>query len=201
MAYGIKYRFRTESVHGITYEVRLLENGYRGTVTTRPLGKAPVIRMQESDPFRPTSCDLVLECQTDGEYVDLYTTDVLQYKVEVYHKKSSSSFFLLWQGYVATELYSEPDIAPPYDVKITDVERDSLDYKVAISVKSGDKECSYEERQVNVTKENCKDQTTEGLQNYDAQRNSQDTLAIRGTIVNAVGLDEFELCIKEIIEL
>jgi hypothetical protein len=88
-----------------------------------------------------------------------------------------------------------------YDVKITDVERDSLDYKVAISVKSGDKECSYEERQVNVTKENCKDQTTEGLQNYDAQRNSQDTLAIRGTIVNAVGLDEFELCIKEIIEL
>lgn len=119
MAYGIKYRFRTESVHGITYEVRLLENGYSGTVTERPLGKAPVIKMQESDPFRPTSCDLVLECQTDGEYVDLYTTDVLQYKVEVYHKKSSSSFFLLWQGYVATELYSEPDIAPPYDVKIT----------------------------------------------------------------------------------
>ena len=119
MAYGIKYRFRTESTYGITYEVRLLENGYSGTVTERPLGKAPVIRMQESDPFRPTSCDLVLECQTDGEYVDLYTTDVLQYKVEVYHKKSSSSFFLLWQGYVATELYSEPDIAPPYDVKIT----------------------------------------------------------------------------------
>ena len=88
-----------------------------------------------------------------------------------------------------------------YDVKITDIERDSLDYKVAISVKAGDKECSYEERQVNVTKENCNDQTTEGLQNYDAQRNSQDTLAIRGTIVNAVGLDEFELCIKEIIEL
>lgn len=88
-----------------------------------------------------------------------------------------------------------------YDVKITDIERDSLDYKVAISVKAGDKECSYEERQVNVTKENCKDQTTEGLQNYDAQRNSQDTLAIRGTIVNAVELDEFELCIKEIIGL
>ena len=88
-----------------------------------------------------------------------------------------------------------------YDVKITDIERDSLDYKVAISVKAGDKECSYEERQVNVTKENCRDQTTEGLQNYDAQRNSQDTLAIRGTIVNAVGLDEFELCIKEIIGL
>ncbi len=85
-----------------------------------------------------------------------------------------------------------------YDVKITDIERDSLDYKVAISVKSGDKECSYEERQVNVTKENCKDQTTEGLQNYDAERNFQDALAIRGTIVNTKGLDGFDKCIKEI---
>ncbi|MBQ3777565.1 MAG: hypothetical protein II835_05690 [Fibrobacter sp.] len=85
-----------------------------------------------------------------------------------------------------------------YDVKITDIDRDSLDYKVAISVKSGDKECSYEERQVNVTKENCKDQTTEGLQNYDAERHFQDTLTIRGTIVNTTGLDNFEKCIKEI---
>lgn len=85
-----------------------------------------------------------------------------------------------------------------YDVKITDVERDSLDYKVAISVKSGDKECTYEERQVNITKKNCKDQTTEGLQNYDAERDFQNTLAIRGTIVNTKGLDKFDKCIKEI---
>ena len=88
-----------------------------------------------------------------------------------------------------------------YDFKVTDVERDSLDYRVAISVKSGDKECSYEERQVSVTKENCKDQTTEGLQDYDAERNAQDTLFIRETIVNTVGFDEFELCIKEITRL
>ena len=88
-----------------------------------------------------------------------------------------------------------------YDFKVTDVERDSLDYKLTISVKSGDKECSYEERQVSVTKENCKDQTTEGLQDYDAERNAQDTLFIRGTIVNTVGFDDFELCIKEITRL
>ena len=49
-----------------------------------------------------------------------------------------------------------------------------------------------------MTKENCKDQTTEGLQDYDAERNAQDTLFIRGTIVNTVGFDEFEACIKEI---
>ena len=119
MAYNTKYRFRFESCHGVVYEVRLKENGYSGSVTDRPLGKAPVIRMQESDPFRPTSCDLVLQCNTEGEYVDLYTTDPLQYMVEVYHKRSSSSFSLIWSGYVAVELYSEPDIAPPYDVHIT----------------------------------------------------------------------------------
>lgn len=85
-----------------------------------------------------------------------------------------------------------------YEVKITDIERDSLDYKVAISVKSGDKECTYEERQVNVTKENCKDQTTEGLQNYDAERDFQKQLAIKGTIVYTNGLEEFDECIKEI---
>ena len=118
MAYNTKYRFRFESVNGVTYEVRIQENGYSGSVTDRPLGKAPVIRMQESDPFRPTSCDLVLECRTDGEYVDLYTTDPMQYKVLVYQKKTSS-YLLIWEGYVAVELYSEPDIAPPYDVHIT----------------------------------------------------------------------------------
>lgn len=85
-----------------------------------------------------------------------------------------------------------------YDVKVTDIERDSLDYKVAISVKSGDKECTYEERQVNITKKNCKDQTTEGLQDYDADRVFNEELAIRGTIVNTKGLEEFDKCINEI---
>lgn len=118
MAYNTKYRFRFDSANGVVYEVRLLENGYSGSVTDRPLGAAPVIRMQEATPFLPTSCDLVLECRTDGEYVDLYTTDPMQYKVEVYQKKTSS-YSIIWEGFVATELYSEPDIAPPYDVKIT----------------------------------------------------------------------------------
>ena len=85
-----------------------------------------------------------------------------------------------------------------YEVKITDIERDSLDYKVAISVKSGDKECTYEERQVNVTKKNCKDQTTEGLQDYDADRVFNEELAIKGTIVYTKGLEEFDKCINEI---
>ena len=85
-----------------------------------------------------------------------------------------------------------------YEVKITDIERDSLDYKVAISVKSGDKECTYEQRQVNVTKKNCKDQTTEGLQDYNAERALYNAFFIKGTIVYTKGLEEFDECINEI---
>ena len=119
MAYGVKYRFQLESYNKTVYRVDLLEDGYSGTITTRPLGKAPVLRMQEADPFRSTSCDLVLECQSDGEYIDLYTTDPFHFKVEVYRIDDNDGAWIIWRGFVPTEIYSEPDIAPPYDVRIT----------------------------------------------------------------------------------
>ena len=114
MSYGIKYRFKYVDIYGWDCEVRISENEYYGEETVRPLGAAPIIRMQDSGAFRTTSCELTLECQVDGEYADLYTSDPLQFKVEV-RKRTET----LWQGFVATELYSEPDIAPPYDVRIT----------------------------------------------------------------------------------
>ena len=115
MAYGLKYKFKYEALYGVTYEVRLLEKDFSGTAIQRPLGSAPVLHMQENDPIRATSLDLVLECRTDGEFVDLYTSDPRQYKVQLYRGTTSC----IWEGFIATELYSEPDIAPPYDVKVT----------------------------------------------------------------------------------
>lgn len=115
MAYGLKYKFVSEATHDITYEVRILERDFEGTAVQRPLGSAPVIHMQEADPIRATSVDLVLECQSDGEYVDLYSLDPRQYKVQIYRGTASK----IWEGFIATELYSEPDIAPPYDVRVT----------------------------------------------------------------------------------
>lgn len=117
MAYGIKYRFKFESVHGVDYTVNLLEDGYDGSVTTRPLGKAPVIRMQENGCFRSTSCNLTLECQVDGEFAELYTSDPLQFRIDVFRGDGVGT--LIWSGFVATEIYSEPDIYPPYDVDVT----------------------------------------------------------------------------------
>lgn len=120
MALAVKYKFRFESIHGIMYVVNLLEDGYSGSVIVRPLGKAPVIKMSDSTPIRATSCSLTLECQTDGEFTSLYTSNPRQYQIQVYRDASlSGGGTLIWTGYVATEIYSEPDIAPPYDVAIT----------------------------------------------------------------------------------
>ena len=120
MAYGIKYRFRFWSEHGVLHTVNLLQDGYSGTVTERPLGKAPVIRMQENGAFRSTSCNLTLECQSDGEFADLYTSDPKEFRIDVFRGGTlSAGGTLVWQGFVATEIYAEPDIAPPYDVDIT----------------------------------------------------------------------------------
>ena len=119
MAYNTKYSFRFVNCNGAEYIIYLEEDGFSGTAKQRPLGKAPVLRMQENGPFRSTSLDLVLECREEGEFVSLYTTDPRQYRVSLWRRYASSSNVLLWRGYVATEIYSEPDIAPPYDVKIT----------------------------------------------------------------------------------
>ena len=83
-------------------------------------------------------------------------------------------------------------------LKVTKAERDSLDYTLAVRLTSGDKGCCYEERQVKVTKDNCKDLTTDGLRNYDEERYFQDSLYIRGTVVFAKGAQEFGECLAEL---
>ena len=113
MAYGIKYRFKFESVHGVDYTVNLLEDGYDGSVTTRPLGKAPVIRMQESKPFRATSCNLTLECQVDGEFAELYTSDPLQFRIDVFRGDGAGTLILYAAcGRYARSSHTRP--SPPW---------------------------------------------------------------------------------------
>lgn len=120
MSYNVKYRFRFWSEHGVLHTVTISQDGYSGDAIERTLGKSPVVRMQENGAFRSTSCDLVLECQEDGEFADLYTSNPREFMVGVYRGGSlSAGGELVWKGFVATELYSEPDIAPPYDVAVT----------------------------------------------------------------------------------
>ena len=85
-----------------------------------------------------------------------------------------------------------------FELKVTKAERDSLDYTIAVSVASEGRECSYEERQVNVTKDNCKDLTTDGLRNYDEDRDFQDSLYLRGTVMFTKGARGFGECLLQL---
>lgn len=114
MAYGIKYKFIIDSLNGAEVEIDVLKDGYSGSATQRPLGSAPVLRQQRNDRVSGSSLAFTPECQVDGEYTEFYTTDPFQYKVNLYRAGT-----LIWTGFITPELYSEPDIAPPYDVNVT----------------------------------------------------------------------------------
>ena len=113
MAYGNRFRFRFDSVHGVEYNIYILKDGYTGTCEQRALGHAPVLKKQKNGPICGTSLDLYAQCVVDGEFAELYTSDPKEYRVDVYR-----AGILIWTGFVSTELYSEPSIYPPYDVQI-----------------------------------------------------------------------------------
>ena len=138
MYYEVKYLFRFESSNGTTREIRVLhrEAGDRAILessddklltehtglflvvrtygeTQRAQGRAPVIKKEKNGSIHGTSLTFYAECLIDGEFVEFYTSDPKEYRVDVYDGST-----LIWQGYITPELYSEPDIAPPYDVEV-----------------------------------------------------------------------------------
>ena len=113
MAYGVLYEFRRTSTNGADMLITISQKDYNGAVKKRALGRAPVIKRDNNGHIYGTSCELYAECLVDGEFSHLYTSDAFEYKVEVYKNNT-----LIWMGFVSPELYSEPDIAPPYDVQI-----------------------------------------------------------------------------------
>ena len=113
MAYAVKYLFKFQSSNGTVREIRVLQDGYSGDAIQRPLGRAPVIKKEKNGGVHGTSLTFYAECHIDREYIEFYTSDPKEYRVDVYAGST-----LLWQGYITPELYSEPDIAPPYDVQV-----------------------------------------------------------------------------------
>ena len=113
MAYAVKYLFKFQSSNGTVREIRVLQDGYSGAVIQRPLGRAPVIKKEQNGGVHGTSLTFYAECHVDREFIEFYTSDPKEYRVDVYAGST-----LLWQGYITPELYSEPDIAPPYDVEV-----------------------------------------------------------------------------------
>ena len=117
MAYGSKWKFIFNSTNGVETTVWISKNGYSGSVTTRALGKAPVIRQSMNGCIKSNSLSLQVECQVDGEFSEFYTTDPREFRVQVLRSST-----VVFEGFLVTEIFSEPLIATPYDVSINAVD-------------------------------------------------------------------------------
>lgn len=112
-SYGTIYEFRFDDINGDDVDILIAKKNYTGSVTRRALGRTPILKRERSGNILGTSLEIYAECRVDGEFAQLYTSSTDEFRVEVYKRQN-----LLWRGFVSPELYSEPDIAPPYDVQI-----------------------------------------------------------------------------------
>lgn len=112
-SYGTIYEFRFDDINGDDVDIFIAKKSYTGSVTKRALGRTPILKRERSGNILGTSLEIYAECKVDGEFAQLYTSSADEFRVEVYKRRN-----LLWTGFVSPELYSEPDIAPPYDVQI-----------------------------------------------------------------------------------
>lgn len=112
-SYGTIYEFRFDDINGDDVDIFIAKKNYTGPVTRRALGRTPILKRERSGNILGTSLEIYAECRVDGEFAQLYTSSADEFRVEVYKRQN-----LLWRGFVSPELYSEPDIAPPYDVQI-----------------------------------------------------------------------------------
>ena len=117
MAYGAKWEFKFNSNNGVETLIRVSKDGYSGSKTSRALGKAPVIKMAKNGNIKTTSLSFDCECKVDGEFSEFYTTNPREFKVEVFRWNT-----IVFTGFIVTEIFSEPLIAPPYDVSINAVD-------------------------------------------------------------------------------
>lgn len=112
-SYGTIYEFRFDDINGDDVDIFIAKKNYTGSVTRRALGRTPILKRERNGNILGTSLEIYAECRVDGEFAQLYTSSADEFRVEVYKRQN-----LLWRGFISPELYSEPDIAPPYDVQI-----------------------------------------------------------------------------------
>lgn len=116
MAYAPLYKFFFESevAHKDTTITIYMKDWYAANgYSTRKLGAAPVLRREQRDHIHGSSLQLFAEAMIDGEYAIFGRSESDTYYVDV--QRGST---IIFRGYITPELYSEPDIAVPYDVEI-----------------------------------------------------------------------------------
>ena len=119
MAFYTKYDLSFKSVHGVPISVEIQVDGYTGDPIVRRLGAAPSLKTQKNGRIISTSIEFLAECLVWGEFAEFYTQDPRRFQVLVGRgDDGEGNTRPIWRGYVTPEIYSEPYISAPYDVRI-----------------------------------------------------------------------------------
>lgn len=119
MAFAVKYRAEFTDINGDDWTVNISEDGFVGAIATMQTTGNPleIEYLTASDdlhssPIKGSMAILNVECDTNFQYIGLYSSADMTYLMQVYCGAT-----LRWQGWVSTD-YTEPYDTPPYTVSI-----------------------------------------------------------------------------------
>ncbi|HNX11613.1 MAG TPA: hypothetical protein PKH68_01365 [Paludibacteraceae bacterium] len=115
MAYGLKYILRYETQRfGTDIRVLIYEKDYTGPSQPKRIGADHIRLSRDKDgQICGTTLDFSIQADTDMEFANFFTLDNKAHKVEL-----EFNWGVVWTGFVVSDQYSEPFVAPPYDVQV-----------------------------------------------------------------------------------
>jgi hypothetical protein len=115
MNYGLKYILRYETERfGTDIRVLIYEKDYTGPSYPKRIGADHIRLSRDKDgQICGTTLDFSIQADTDMEFANFFTLDNKAHKVEL-----EFNWGVCWTGFVVSDQYSEPFIAPPYDVQV-----------------------------------------------------------------------------------
>lgn len=122
MAWAVKYRSEFKDLQGVDWKIDIEEDAFGGGITTLTGSGEPlkfIIDNQGDNPFEPikeSSIELQVFADTNFALADLYATDDMHFRVQIYQNT-----VLYWLGYSFTGEFTEPYEEFPYVVTFTAV--------------------------------------------------------------------------------
>jgi hypothetical protein len=115
MAYGLKYILRYETQRfGTNIRVLIYEKDFTGEATPKRIGENRIhLTMDRDEKIKGSTLDFSIISAIDNEFSNFFTLDNKAHKVEL-----EFNYGVCWTGYIVSDQYSEPFVAPPYPVDI-----------------------------------------------------------------------------------
>lgn len=124
MAWDTKYRCEWTDILNLDWKVDFEDETAASTIATMQAAGDPlsIEFMAGSDdlfdnPIKGSRADLRVESSTNFQYVSLYATEDMQWRMSIYYNDGSDHLY--WRGFVITNNYQEPYDGIPYTVTIS----------------------------------------------------------------------------------